>query len=31
MPIVAIDGEPVGDGVPGPITRKLQAAFEKLI
>ncbi len=31
MPIVRVDGEPVGSGVPGPVTRKLQAAFEKLI
>jgi D-alanine transaminase len=27
MPVVSIDGCPVGDGQPGPITRKLRAAF----
>lgn len=31
MPIVRIDGRPVANGVPGPIARKLQAAFEKRI
>ena len=31
MPIVRIDGEPLGGGVPGLVTRKLQAAFEKLL
>ena len=25
MPVIAIDGHPVGDGKPGPITRRLQA------
>lgn len=29
-PIVTIDGRPVGNGVPGPRTRLLQAAFEQL-
>lgn len=27
MPVVAIDGTPVADGQPGPVTRRLQAAF----
>ena len=27
MPVVAIDGRPVGDGRPGPITRRLRAQF----
>jgi len=27
MPVVAIDGEPVGDGKPGPITRRLRRLF----
>jgi len=31
MPVVRIDGETLGGGVPGPVTRKLQAAFEKLL
>ncbi|WP_435017480.1 aminotransferase class IV [Tundrisphaera sp. TA3] len=31
MPVVTIDGSPVGDGTPGPITRKLQAAFREAI
>ncbi|HNS01920.1 MAG TPA: aminotransferase class IV [Anaerolineae bacterium] len=29
LPLVRIDGQPVGDGRPGPITRRLQAAFER--
>jgi D-alanine transaminase len=28
MPVVEIDGRPVGDGRPGPITRRLQIAFD---
>jgi D-alanine transaminase len=27
MPIVAIDGKPVGDGKPGPVTRRLQELY----
>ena len=27
MPIVRLDGHPVGDGAPGPITRRLQEAY----
>lgn len=30
MPVVDIDGRPVGAGVPGPITRRLQEAFYAL-
>jgi D-alanine transaminase len=30
-PIVAVDGRPVGDGKPGPVTRRLQEAFEAVI
>lgn len=30
-PIVAVDGRPVGGGKPGPVTRKLQRAFEDAI
>jgi D-alanine transaminase len=28
-PIITVDGSPVNDGMPGEITRKLQAAYEK--
>lgn len=28
LPLVRIDGQPIGDGRPGPITRRLHAAFE---
>lgn len=31
LPIVCIDGQDVGSGSPGEVTRLLQAAFEKLI
>ncbi len=31
MPIVAFDGRPVGEGVPGPVTRCLQAAFDDIV
>jgi branched-chain amino acid aminotransferase len=31
MPIVAVDGEPVGGGRPGPITRALMAAFTECV
>jgi D-alanine transaminase len=27
LPIVSIDGRPVGDGTPGPVARRLQAAY----
>ncbi len=27
IPIVAIDGKPVGDGKPGPVTRRLQELY----
>jgi D-alanine transaminase len=30
-PIVSVDGRPVGSGKPGPVTRKLQKAFEAAI
>ncbi len=28
LPVVRIDGLPIADGLPGPITRRLQAAFK---
>lgn len=31
MPIVGFDGKPIGDGMPGPVTRKLQAAFDDIV
>ncbi|MDF2962806.1 MAG: branched-chain amino acid aminotransferase [Paenibacillus sp.] len=30
-PVISIDGRPVGQGRPGPTTKKLQQAFEQLI
>jgi branched-chain amino acid aminotransferase len=31
MPITGLDGRAIGDGTPGPITRKLQAAFDDVV
>ncbi len=31
MPVVVLDGRPVGDGRPGPITRRLQEAYRDLV
>ncbi|EGL16875.1 MULTISPECIES: D-amino-acid transaminase [unclassified Paenibacillus] len=31
MPVVLVDSRPVGDGKPGPVTRRLQQAFEAAI
>ena len=31
MPIITIDGKPIGDGKPGPITRKIQKSYKDLI
>ena len=31
LPVVAIDGQPVGPGTPGPITRVIQAKYRELI
>jgi len=30
LPIISIDGRSIGSGAPGPVTRKLQRAFEEL-
>jgi D-alanine transaminase len=30
MPVTSVDGEPIADGKPGPLTRKLYEAFAKL-
>ncbi len=29
MPVVVLDGRPVGNGLPGPVLRRLQAAFRR--
>ena len=31
MPLVSVDTVPLGDGTPGPLTRRLAAAYEKLV
>jgi branched-chain amino acid aminotransferase len=31
QPLVRIDGEPVGDGEPGPVTQRLAAAFSEMV
>lgn len=31
MPVVTVDGRAIGDGTPGPITRKLQAAYREAV
>lgn len=31
IPVVKVDGRPIADGKPGPITRKITEAFKKLI
>ncbi|MFD1955582.1 D-amino-acid transaminase [Paenibacillus thailandensis] len=31
VPIVTVDGKAIGGGTPGPVTQKLQQAFERLI
>ncbi len=30
IPVVALDGRTIGDGIPGPVTRKLNEKFKKL-
>jgi D-alanine transaminase len=31
LPLVSVDGKPVGDGRPGPITRRLQEAYRQTV
>ena len=31
MPIIMFDGRPVGNGLPGPVTQKLQTAFDNIV
>ncbi len=31
MPVVSVDGRPVGGGRPGPVARKLQEQYDRLV
>jgi len=31
LPIVRVDDRPIGDGKPGPVTRRLQAAYAQAV
>ncbi len=31
MPVVSIDDTPVGDGTPGPVTRRLMDCYDDLV
>jgi branched-chain amino acid aminotransferase len=31
VPIVRVDGQPIGDGKPGPITRRIMAGYDQLV
>jgi D-alanine transaminase len=31
LPIIRVDGQPVGDGQPGPVTRRLQEAYRRAV
>ena len=31
MPLIEVDGKPVGSGKPGPVTQRLMAAYKKLV
>ena len=31
MPVVSVDGRPIGDGSPGPVTRRLQEAYNAAV
>ena len=31
MPLVAVDGRPIGTGSPGPVTERLITAYRKLV
>jgi branched-chain amino acid aminotransferase len=31
LPIVQLDGRPIGDGAVGPVTRELMAAWERVL
>lgn len=31
LPVVRVDGQPIGSGKPGPVTLKLQAAFQRVV
>jgi len=31
MPVVKVDGRPIADGKPGPVTRRLQVAYREAV
>ena len=31
LPVVQVDGRPIGDGKPGPVTRRLQEAYGRAV
>jgi len=31
MPLVEVDGNPAGNGTPGPVTQKLMRSYEELV
>jgi D-alanine transaminase len=31
LPIVRVDGQPVGDGQPGPLTWRMQEAYQQAV
>ncbi len=31
LPVIRVDGKPIGSGKPGPVTQKLQAAFQRFV
>ena len=31
MPVVRLDGEPIGDGTPGPVAAQMQAALRRAV
>jgi D-alanine transaminase len=31
LPIATVDGQPIADGRPGPITRRLQEAYSRVL
>ena len=31
LPVVRVDGQPIADGKPGPITRRLQEAYREAV
>jgi D-alanine transaminase len=31
MPVTRVDGKPIADGCPGPVTRRLQQAYQEAV